>query len=86
MGLKLKGFSMQTKTREKEALEFLYKAFNHQMAGELNRAIVNYKKSLEIMPTAEAHTFLGWTYSYLERYDQAIRECKKAILIDAKIE
>ena len=31
---------------------------------------------------AEAHTFLGWTYSFQGRYDDAIRECQSAIKVD----
>lgn len=69
-------------TREKEAFAFFCKAYGHQTDGELNAAIVNYKKSIELHPTAEAHTFLGWTYGFLERFDQAIDECRKAIALD----
>lgn len=57
-------------------------AYEHQMRGELEEAIAHYKKSIDLYPTAEAHTFLGWTYSFLKRYDEAIAECEKAIAID----
>src|SRR5262249_55410934 len=30
----------------------------------------------------EAYTFLGWTYSFQGKLDEAIEECKKAIEID----
>jgi Tfp pilus assembly protein PilF len=33
-------------------------------------------------PTAEAHTYLGWTYSFKGRYSDAIEQCKLAIRID----
>src|SRR5688500_19484746 len=33
-------------------------------------------------PTAEAHTFLGWVYSFQKRYDEAIAECLEAIRVD----
>jgi Tfp pilus assembly protein PilF len=33
-------------------------------------------------PTAEAHTFLGWVYSFQNRYDDAINECLEAIRVD----
>ena len=36
-----------------------------------------------VYPTAEAHTFLGWVYSFEERYDEAIEECLEAIRVDA---
>ena len=32
--------------------------------------------------TAEAHTFLGWTYHFQGRLEDAIAECKRAIEID----
>ena len=37
---------------------------------------------MELFPSAEAHTFLGWTYSFQKRYDEAIEECRKAIGVD----
>ena len=41
-----------------------------------------YQKSIEALPTAEAHTFLGWTYSFQGRFEDAIAECHRAIKID----
>ena len=52
------------------------------MKGEYADAILLYERSLAIHPTAEAYTFLGWTYSMMNRYDEAIECCKKAIKID----
>jgi len=52
------------------------------MKGQFEAAILNYKKSLEIFPTAEAYTFLGWTYSFLGDLNKAIEECKNAIAVD----
>jgi len=66
----------------KEAEEFFRKGYEAQMAGDLDAAITHYKQSLEIYPTAEAHTFLGWTYSFQGRYDDAIRECEVATTVD----
>jgi Tfp pilus assembly protein PilF len=65
-----------------EALELLQKAYEYQMDGELELAIETYKLSIDTYPTAEAHTFLGWTYSFQGRLLEAIEECKKAIRID----
>lgn len=62
--------------------EYLQKAYALQMKGQFEGAIINYKKSIELFPTCEAHTFLGWTYSFLGDMDTAIEECKKAIAID----
>lgn len=50
--------------------------------GHLSEAIELYQKSLEIRPTAEAHTFLGWAYSMLGRYEEAIACCQQAIACD----
>jgi tetratricopeptide (TPR) repeat protein len=65
-----------------KAKEYLFKAYRLQMEGNLNEAIKNYKLSIEFFPTAEAHTYLGWTYSFMGNLDDAIEECKKAIEID----
>lgn len=73
---------MKELSRQEEALHFFYKAYRCQMDSSYDKAIVCYKKSIELHPTAEAYTFLGWTYSFMNRLDQAIDECKKAISID----
>ncbi|HRK00130.1 MAG TPA: tetratricopeptide repeat protein [Ignavibacteria bacterium] len=61
---------------------YLKKANELQIKGQFEEAILNYKISLNIFPTAEAHTFLGWTYSFVGELDNAIEECKKAISLD----
>jgi len=68
--------------RRRKAVELLQEAYRHQMAGDLERAIDLYRQSIAFHPTAEAHTFLGWTYSFQGRYDEAIAECKEAIAVD----
>ena len=72
----------QLGTPQEQAQEFLQKAYRLQMSGHLQEAIENYRASIAIVPTAEAHTFLGWAHSFLGDYDQAIEECKTAISID----
>ncbi|NIO10021.1 MAG: tetratricopeptide repeat protein, partial [Deltaproteobacteria bacterium] len=52
------------------------------LLGQYEQAIYLFKKSLEIQPTAEAHTYLGWTYSHMGKYQQAITEAEKAISVD----
>jgi tetratricopeptide (TPR) repeat protein len=64
------------------AAELFRQAFDAQMGGDLETAIDLYKQSLSVHPTAEAHTFLGWTYSFQGLLDDAIAECKKAIQVD----
>ena len=68
--------------RQELALELFQKAYMHQMQGDLELAVDLYKRSIGLYPTAEAYTFLGWTYSFQGRVDDAIAECKNAILID----
>ena len=65
-----------------EALRFFQSAYEAQMRGDLDEAIDLYKQSIEAYPTAEAHTFLGWTYSFMSLPDQAIEECHRAIEVD----
>ena len=65
-----------------KAWELLQRAYRAQMEGELDRAVALYKNSLELHPTAEAHTFLGWTYHFQGRIEDAIAECKRAIEVD----
>jgi len=64
------------------AIDLWREAYRHQMAGELDRAVALYQESIRICPTAEAHTFLGWTYSFQGRLDEATRECHLAIALD----
>ena len=64
------------------AMELIQEAMHHQMAGELEEAIRLYRKSISIYPTADAHTYLGWTYSFQGRIEDAIAECETAITID----
>ena len=66
----------------KAAHTYLEEAYRAQMSRDYEKAVSLYKKSLEAAPTAEAHTFLGWTYSFMDRIDEAIEECLKAITID----
>jgi len=65
-----------------QAIALWREAYRQQMAGDLERAIATYQKSIATCPTAEAHTFLGWTYSFQGRLDEATAECKRAIELD----
>ena len=64
------------------AWDLLKEAYQYQMGGEYDMAVELYKRSLDLHPTAEAYTFLGWTYHFQGKLDDAIEECKKAIQID----
>jgi Tfp pilus assembly protein PilF len=73
---------MGEREASERALRLFQEAYRRQMQGELDDAIRLYKESIGVRPTAEAHTFLGWTYSFQGSYDKAIEECKKAIALD----
>lgn len=65
-----------------EAERHFREAYRAQMSGDLDTAIAAYRQSIACVPTAEAHTFLGWTLSFMGDHEGAIRECEKAIAID----
>jgi tetratricopeptide (TPR) repeat protein len=64
------------------AIALFQQAYEAQMRGRLREAVDLYERSLEAEPTAEAHTFLGWTWSFLGDLDEAIACCKRAIEVD----
>jgi tetratricopeptide (TPR) repeat protein len=69
--------------RQKEgALEYFRQAYKAQFESDLDKAASLYQKSIECYPTAEAHTFLGWAYSFMGLTNEAIEECKRAIEVD----
>lgn len=53
-----------------------------QFEGRFAEAVETYQRSIEAFPTAEAHTFLGWTYSLMGQSQLAIAEGRKAIKLD----
>jgi len=65
-----------------EAMQRFQEAYEAQMEGDYDRAVELYRGSLALHPTAEAHTFLGWTYHFQGKIDDAIAECKRAIEVD----
>ena len=64
------------------AIAFFQRGYEYQMSGEFDLAIEYYKRSIEVHPTAEAYTFLGWTHSFQGKLQEAIAECKNAIKVD----
>lgn len=72
-----------TSSPRQRAAELFRRAYEEQRAGNNAEAVELYRRSIETFPTAEAHTFLGWVYSFDGRYDEAIDECLKAISVDA---
>ena len=67
---------------QEEALRYLEKGNESHRQGDIEGAVENYRKSIQLHPTAEAHTFLGWMYSFQGRIEAAIQECKTAIAVD----
>jgi Tfp pilus assembly protein PilF len=68
--------------RESQAQQRFDEAFEAQMHGDFELAVELYKGSLALFPTAEAYTFLGWTYHFQGKIEDAIAECKRAIELD----
>jgi tetratricopeptide (TPR) repeat protein len=73
---------MDHKQSLEKAVRLFHEAYRLQMEGRLDDAVRLYRESILSHPTAEAHTFLGWTYSFQGRYEEAIAECHKAIAVD----
>src|SRR5438128_1936348 len=73
---------MEERQTLRQATKLWQEAYRYQMEGELDRAIERYHRSIEAHPTAEAHTFLGWTLSFQGRLEEATEECLRAIAID----
>ena len=73
---------MPNQKDHERALELVQRGMNHQLAEEFNEAIRLYKESIAICPTADAHTYLGWAYSFQGRIDDAIAQCEIAIQLD----
>jgi len=70
--------------RKEDALDYFKQAYQAQFENNLDKAESLYRKSIECYPTAEAYTFLGWTYSFMGLTDEAIDECRRAIDVDPR--
>ena len=68
--------------KKAQAIRYWQQAYEQQMQKRFADAIALYMKSIELYPTAEAHTYLGWTYSLMGRLEDTIEECHKAIEVD----
>jgi len=65
-----------------DAEDLFRRGYAAQREGRLEEAVDLYRRSLAIEPSAEAHTFIGWAYSFERRYEEAIAECHRAIQVD----
>lgn len=64
------------------AWNLFQQGYESQMKGKLDEAVKLYQNSIDAFPTAEAYTFLGWTYSFMGQLYEAIEECHRAIETD----
>jgi Tfp pilus assembly protein PilF len=71
-----------TQKDQERAIALIQQAMNRQMAQEFDEAIRLYKESIALCPTADAHTYLGWVYSFQGRIEEAIAQCEIAIQLD----
>lgn len=53
--------------------------------GDVEDAAAYYQMSLDLFPTAEAHTYLAWALASRSRWEEAISECKKAIQLNPNL-
>ena len=65
-----------------EARQLLEEGNRCHQKGDIDAAIEKYKKSIQLHPTADAHTFLGWMYSFQGNLEASIEQCRIAIELD----
>jgi tetratricopeptide (TPR) repeat protein len=65
-----------------EAVRLWQEGYALHVMGRYEEAAERFRASIAAEPTAEAHTFLGWSLSHLGRLEEAIAECKAAIELD----
>ncbi|MBI4124738.1 MAG: tetratricopeptide repeat protein [Deltaproteobacteria bacterium] len=68
--------------RKKISVRFFREAFEAQAHGHFDEAVFLYQKSVEAFPTPEALTFMGWSLSFLGKFEEAIKVCERAIQLD----
>ena len=64
-------------SREQKAEELLRKRHEAQRLGNLPEALNLFQRSIQVLPTVESPTSLGWSYNFLRRYEDAIDECRR---------
>lgn len=72
----------RTANSRRRARELFRRAYRAQAKGDVEDAIRLYQESIELFPTAEAYTFLGWAHSFRRDYEQAVHFCRQAISVD----
>ena len=69
-------------TKMAAASLYWQKGYFLHMQGQYEAAARHFRLSIEASPTAEGHTYLGWSLSHQGQTEEAIEECRKAIAID----
>ena len=64
------------------AYAFWQQGYVLHLNGRYQAAVDSFRESIAILPTAEGHTFLGWSLSMLGHLEEALAECKKAVALD----
>jgi Tfp pilus assembly protein PilF len=64
------------------ALRLWQRGFELQSGRDLGGAERLYRESIELHPTAEAWTFLGWIASWRGELELAVEQCREAIEVD----
>ena len=67
---------------EVRAYTLWQQGYRLHVMGRYEAAIERFRESIAIQPTAEGHTYLGWSLSMLGQVEEALAECKKAIPLD----
>ena len=67
----------EEESKEKTAEELYNTGYLAGMLGWHREAIQLLEKSLAILPTAEAYTYLGWTYSHMGDYQRGLSRRRK---------
>lgn len=73
---------MPTSKSHEQAVKLLRQGYDMHVRGDHEQAAALYKASIAAYPLAEAHTYLGWSYSSMGDFEGAIAECKEAIFLD----
>jgi len=69
--------------KEEQAEKHFRQGFSHQDQGNLDQAIEEYRKAVDLNPNhLKAHTNLGAAYMRQEKYDQAIEEFSMVVKLN----
>jgi Tfp pilus assembly protein PilF len=68
--------------RRAKARRIFHRALRAQQSGDYNLAVELYIKSVALCPTAEVHVLLGSAFRAVGKTEEAIEECKRAVVLD----